>query len=185
LPTLSGESCGACLASPPPFDAAVTAFDYRFPLDRLVQRFKFSGDLAIGAYLGRALAAAVITTPRPDLILASPASAARIRERGFNQALVLARSVAARVGVALEPATVRKIRHTPPQAGLDRQERRRNLRQAFECHRRLDGLHVALVDDVMTTGSTLAAVAAELKRAGAVRVSGWVLARTPSPDSGS
>jgi ComF family protein len=161
----------------------LTAFNYRFPLDRLVQRFKFSGDLAIGAYLGAALAAVAARSARPDVILASPASAARIRERGFNQALVLARSVAARVGVPLEPTALRKIRHTPPQAGLDRDERRRNLRRAFECARRLDGLHVALVDDVMTTGSTLDAVAAVLKRSGATRVSGWVLARTPPPDS--
>jgi ComF family protein len=163
----------------------LTAFDYRFPLDRLVQRFKFSGDLAIGAYLGAALAAVAAGSPRPDLILASPASAARIRERGFNQALILAQRVAARVGVPLERSTPRKVRHTPPQAGLGRDERRRNLQRAFECARRLDGLHIALIDDVMTTASTLAAVAAVLKKAGAVRVSGWVLARTPSPDSGS
>ena len=182
LPTHAGEACGACIASPPPYDAAVTAFDYRFPLDRLVLRFKFSADLALGAWLGAAMAGVARTTPRPDLIIASPTSLPRLRERGFNPALVLARSVAGRVGIALEPGAICKVRHTRPQAGLDRTERLRNLRRAFECPRRLDGLHVAVVDDVMTTGSTMAAIAIELRRAGAARVSAWVLARTPVPE---
>jgi ComF family protein len=173
--------CGECLRTPPSFDDVVTAFDYRFPIDRLVQRFKFSADLAAGAYLGEALARTVVAVPAPDLVLASPASAARLRERGFNPALVLARHVKARLGVALDARGLSKVRHTPPQSGLDRAGRRRNLRGAFSVRRRLDGLHVAVVDDVMTTGATLSALAAVLKDGGAARVSGWVVARTPEP----
>ncbi|MDH5263601.1 MAG: ComF family protein [Betaproteobacteria bacterium] len=159
----------------------MTAFDYRFPIDRLVHRFKFSADLAVGAYLGDTLSRAAAAAPAPDLVLASPASATRLRERGFNPALVLARRVGARLGVAVDARGLVKVRHTPPQTGLGRAGRRRNLRGAISARRRLDGLNVAVVDDVMTTGATLSAMARALKEAGASRVSGWVVARTPEP----
>ena len=162
----------------------LTAFDYRFPVDRLVRRFKFSADLAAGAYLGQALARAAGGTAMPDLLVASPVSAARMRERGLNPALVLARQAGRRLGLPVDARVVAKIRHTPPQAGLDRAGRRRNLQGAFAVRRQLDGLRVAVVDDVMTTGATLAALAGELKQAGASRVSGWVVARTPEPPRG-
>lgn len=173
--------CGDCLRAPPPYDDVVTAFDYRFPIDHLIRRFKFSADLAAGAYLGDCLASATATIARPDLIVASPASAARLRERGFDPALLLARRIGAALGIAVESRTLVKLRHTPPQTGLDRPGRRRNLRGAFSVRRRLDGLRIAVVDDVMTTGATLSVLARVLKVAGAARVSGWVVARTPEP----
>ena len=110
-----GFAASAC-ATRLPFDDVVTAFDYRFPIDRLVHRFKFSADLATGAYLGEALARAVAGAPAPDLVLASPASPARLRERGFNPALVLARRVASRLGVAID---ARGDREGPPHASPD------------------------------------------------------------------
>jgi len=159
----------------------VSALDYRFPVDRLVGRFKFSADLAAGACLSRALAGAAAREPRPDLLVASPASAARLRERGFNPALFLARGVGRALRIPVDARAVAKVRHTPPQSGLGREARRRNLREAFAPGGRVDGLHVAVVDDVMTTGSTLSALAEVLRGAGARRVSGWVAARTPEP----
>jgi len=173
--------CGECLANPPAYDDVLSAFDYRFPIDRLVGRFKFSADLAAGGYLGQALAVRATHAPRPDLLLASPASAQRLQERGFNPALVLARAVGRELGIPVHARALAKIRHTPPQAGLDRADRRRNLRGAFAVRGQIDGLHVAVVDDVMTTGSTLSAIAQVLREAGASRVSGWVAARTPEP----
>jgi ComF family protein len=174
-------ACADCLRDPPAFDDVIAAFDYRFPVDRLVRRFKFSADLAVGAYLGRALARAAEARPRPDLVLASPASAARIRDRGFNPALVLARHAARQFGLGIDARALAKVRHTPPQAGLGREDRHRNLAGAFAVRGRVAGLHVAVVDDVMTTGATLGALAGVLKEAGARRVSGWVAARTPEP----
>lgn len=171
--------CGECLRNPPPFDDVVTAFDYRFPVDRLVGRFKFAADLSAGAYLGDALARAAANAPRPDLLVASPTSAERLRERGFNPALLLARRMGRALGIAVDGRALAKIRHTPPQAGLDRAARRRNLRGVFTVRRSVQGLHVAVVDDVMTTGSTLAGLAEALRMSGARRVSGWVVARTP------
>jgi ComF family protein len=150
-------------------------------MDRLIHRFKFSANLAAGAYLGEALAFAAARDSRPDLVVVSPSTSARLRERGFLPPLVLARRVGSRLGIAVDAHVVRKVRHTPPQTGLDRSSRRRNVAGAFAVSRRLEGLHVAVVDDVMTTGATLSGIAAELKDAGAARVSGWVVARTPEP----
>jgi ComF family protein len=172
--------CGRCLRRPGPVDRLVAAFDYRFPLDRLVHRFKFGGDLAVGEFLGAALSQSVTSSPKPDLVLPSPASTARLRERGFNPAAVLAKRVARELGVSWHPGLLRKVKHTPPQTGLARTARRRNLRAAFRCEG-VEGLRVAMVDDVTTTGATLEALALELRRAGASRVEGWVVARTPPP----
>jgi ComF family protein len=176
--------CGRCLQGRRALDGLVAAFDYRFPLDRLLHRFKFSGDLAVGEYLGTALAAGIGERPRPDLVLPVPASRARLRERGFNAAAVLAKRVAGEAGLPWHPGVLRKVRHTPPQTGLDRAGRARNLRDAFRCEA-VTGLRVAVVDDVTTTGATLEALARVLRHAGAVQVEGWVVARTPPPGTAS
>ena len=110
----------------------------------------------------------------------SPASPERLRERGFNPAAVLAKRVARELDLPWHPGILRKVRHTPPQTGLARTARARNLRGAFRCGR-VEGLHVAVVDDVATTGATLEALARELRRSGAAHVEGWVVARTPAP----
>jgi ComF family protein len=180
VPLATAGCCGNCVRNPPAYDDVVSAFDYRFPADRLVARFKFSADLAAGSYLGSALARAA-SAARPDLLVATPASTARLRERGFNPALLLAKRVGRTLGLEVDGRALAKVRHTPPQSGLDRDSRRRNLRGAFELRRSVEGMRVAVVDDVMTTGSTLAELADVLRKAGARRVSGWVVARTPEP----
>jgi ComF family protein len=169
--------CGECLSRPFAFDDARSCFEYRFPLDRLVHRFKFAGDLAVGRWLALRLAQRVADA-RPDLVVAPPLTGSRLRERGFNQALEIAKVVARRVHARCDIDGLVKARETAPQPGLSRRERRANLRDAFRCRRDVDGLHVAVVDDVMTTGATLDAVSSVLKRAGAARVSAWCVART-------
>ena len=173
--------CGECRRRVPSFDAALAAFEYRFPLDRLVQRFKYAGDLAAGKWLALELAACVEHCERPDLLVAPPLAPARLRERGFNQAVVLAKAVGRRLGVRHSPDALVKLRETSPQPGLGRKARLANLRDAFRCDARLAGEHVAIVDDVMTTGATADTVARVLKAAGAARVSVWAIARTPGP----
>jgi len=172
---------GALVAAPRNHDDVVAAFAYRFPLDRLVRRFKFAGDLALGRWLGEAIAEVARGEPRPALLVVPPSTRERLRQRGFNPALEIAKSVARELELECARAALRRTRETQPQPGLGRRERRRNLEGAFACDRDLRGLHVAIVDDVMTTGATVDAVAAALRRAGAARVSAWVAARTPPP----
>lgn len=174
LPTPDGARCGACLRDPPAFDAAVAAFAYAFPIDRLVQALKYAHRLECAAALGTALRAAA-EGRGVDRIVPMPMHPARLRERGFNQAGEIARALKSLAPV--EPALCERLRDTPPQAGLDRDERRRNLRGAFACNTRLDSQSVAIVDDVMTTGSSMRELAQTLKRAGAARVEAWVVAR--------
>jgi ComF family protein len=163
------------------FDGALAAFEYRFPLDRLVQRFKYSGDLAIGRWLALELARRVREEPRPDLLVPMPLAHGRLRERGFNQAAQVARVLAQRLDVPFALHMVDRVRDAPSQSGLGRRARRANLRGAFQCNATLQGRRVVLVDDVITTGASADALSAVLKRAGAARIDVWALARTPDP----
>jgi len=105
----------------------------------------------------------------------------RLAERGFNQALEIARIVSARTGIPLLPLACRKVVDTPPQATLPWKDRAKNVRRAFVCDADLRGKRIAVVDDVLTTGATLGEVARVLRKAGAAEVAGWVVARTLPP----
>jgi ComF family protein len=146
-----------------------------------VQRFKYAGDLAIGHWLAMQLAARLRCEPRPRMLVPMPLSAARLRERGFNQAAQVARVISKALAIPTALRMVERVRDGPSQSGLGRRERRANLRGAFRCRAALSGQDVVLVDDVITTGASADAVSAVLKRAGAARVDVWALARTPEP----
>jgi len=179
--------CGACIAHPPPQDATVAALAYGHPWDGWMRDFKFHGALDLAPALSRLMADALqrAAAPLPDLLLPLPLSEARLRERGYNQAWELTRRLARRLGCRADAHLLLRIRDTPHQLALPRDERGANVRGAFavEPRRRAEmtGRHVALVDDVMTTGATVAEAARVLKQAGAARVSVWVAARTPRP----
>ena len=187
LPTRGADDrtpCGTCRARPPPFRATVAAWAYDFPVDRLVQALKYDGRLALAEPFAVALVAAVARRgePLPDVVVALPLAPARQRTRGFNQAHEIARRVAAGVGRPLV-AGLERTRDAPPQAALAWSERARNVRRAFAGNAHLAGRRVALVDDVMTTGATLAAAASAARHAGAIDVEAWVVARTLPPVS--
>lgn len=177
-PTPGGVVCGACLKRPPAFDAATAVYRYGFPVDVLVQRLKYAGQTVIADFLAQQLAEILAGSVRPDLILAMPLHSRRLRERGYNQAALLAGHLARRLGVAFAPAACRRERDTPPQVDLPLKDRRKNIKGAFVCAADLTGKRVALVDDVMTSGASLDELARVVKRAGAVEVSAWVVART-------
>jgi len=176
LPLTSGTLCGACLKQPPAYDKVCVQHAYAFPLDALIRAYKYGGDLALAHVLADQMPGAA--APAVDALIPMPLAHARLRERGFNQALELARVIGRRLGVPILADACRKVVDTAPQAALPWSQRARNVRGVFVCDAELGGLRVAVVDDVMTTGATLNELARNLKRAGALHVSGWMLART-------
>jgi len=177
---LPASDCGQCLNAPPPFTATRAALVYGFPLDRLLPRFKFHGDLAAGRVLSELLCESLVDAEKPQALLPVPLHRSRLRERGYDQALELAKAVARRTGVPLLSSALRRSRATARQSELDLSARQRNLRGAFGLAERDLPTHVALIDDVMTTGATLRECAQTLLRGGVRRVDVWVVARAPS-----
>lgn len=176
LPTPLGEHCGRCLRQTPYFDSTQAAFAYTFPLDKLVQAFKYSHRLALGDWFGERLAE-LAEACAADRIIPLPLHRLRLRERGFNQALELARIVHLRSGIPLDYRSCQRIRHTLAQAGLPWRERGKNIRGAFHCSVDLSGQRILLIDDVMTTGASLNECARTLKLHGAAEVNLLVVAR--------
>ena len=171
-------ACGHCLRRPPPLTVAHAAFRYEAPLDRLLPRLKFHNDLAAARLLGGLMAEALASAERPDAFIPLPLHRKRLRSRGFDQTLELAKPLGQRLCIPLLDDALVRVRETAPQSRLDAPARRRNLRRAFAV--RPDATlpaHVALIDDVMTTGATLHAAADALLRAGVTRVDAWVCAR--------
>jgi ComF family protein len=184
LPSVRGAVCGACVGRPPPYAATIAAFAYAFPADRLLQRIKYEGRLALADWAGGALAAAVVAglagrrqSDRPDRIVALPLAPSRQRERGFNQAREIAVQVARGTGLPLA-APLQRIKAGTPQTRLPWARRGGNVHGAFAVSSPVHRARIALVDDVMTTGATLAEAARTLLKAGAERVECWVVART-------
>jgi ComF family protein len=160
--------------------ATVAPLLYAAPVDRWQPRFKFHQDLAAGRLLAGLLAEACAGSPRPQVVVPVPLHHARLRARGYDQALELARTVARTLRLPLGASLLVRRRATAPQSELDAAARRANLRGAFGVRPRSAlPAHVALVDDVMTTGATLHAAATALREAGVARVDAWVCARVP------
>lgn len=178
-PDTRGE-CGACQKRPPAFAQTVALYRYAPPVDHFIRALKFHQQLGLARLLGEQLARRLAPeAARPDLIIPVPLHNTRLRERGYNQALEIARPLASALGVPLDFRSLVRLRATAPQTGMTVAARRKNLRGAFALR---DGaavrnLRVALVDDVMTTGSTVQAAAQCLRAAGAQAVEIWVVAR--------
>lgn len=170
--------CGRCAGAVPPQASARAVFLHAAPIDQLHRHLKFHGDLAAGRLLGQLLARALAGAPRPQALAWLPLHRARLRQRGYDQALELARPLASALGLPLLAGRLQRRRATAPQSELDAAARQRNVRGAFAV---APGpplpAHVALFDDVMTTGATLQEAARALRRAGVARVDLWALAR--------
>lgn len=132
----------------------------------------------MASVLADLLIAPVSAAALPDFIVPMPLHSSRLRERGFNQALEIARGVSKKTGIALLPAVCKRIKNTPSQTGLPWKAREKNVKGAFTCQADLAGRRIAILDDVMTTGATLNELAKVLRKSGAIHVSGWVVART-------
>lgn len=181
-----GLICGSCLKSPPSFDATHALFRYDYPLDRLLQHYKYNESLHLADTFSTLFINRLLDTGHTnssiDLIMPMPMHDERLKQRGFNQALEIARLISKNRQIELDSISCRRTRLTPPQASLPLKDRIKNIRGAFECNKNLQGLHIALIDDVMTTGASLNELAKTLKQAGAAHVECWVIARTlPKP----
>jgi ComF family protein len=173
-----GVVCGQCQRKPPPFRHARAALHYQAPIDRLVLDLKYHRQLDHARVLGELLAARLEAgADRPQAIVPVPLHRTRLRERGYNQSLEIARIVARRLKLPIAAGAATRKRATLAQAALPLAQRARNLRNAFATHGDLKGLHIAIVDDVMTSGHTAAALAKALRRAGVKQISVWVVAR--------
>lgn len=176
--------CGECQRRPPPYSHVHAPFRYEHPLDFLIQDLKFNGRLACAPLLGTLLAETLAgrDAPLPERIIPVPLHRTRLWRRGFNQSLEIARTVSARLGVPLDTTSCTRVAATAPQSGLPAAERRRNVRGAFAVRKKpLPWRHVAVLDDVVTTGHTAAELARALKQAGAETVEVWACARAAPP----
>lgn len=180
LPATQDQTCGKCLQHPPPFDRTVSPLRYCFPADQLVRALKFHRQLAEGRVLSHLMCEYIMAEglTLPDVLIPVPLHRIRMLKRGFNQACELSGYASRVLGIPQITTGLRRKRNTKAQSGLSRKQRRSNVRGAFYWHaRNQPGRHVALIDDVMTTGTTVSECARILKKAGAERVDVWVPAR--------
>ena len=178
IPTPHGEICGRCLAHPTHYERTYAVFLYEFPVDRLIGAFKYGHRLSLAAYFGRQMATVFQAVNADiDVLIPLPLHPSRLKERGFNQALELARTVAKTLNKPLDTKICRRTRATKPQVELRGAERLKNLRGAFACDADLRGKNVLLVDDVMTSGASVNECSRSLKARGAADITLLVLAR--------
>ncbi|MGE8189118.1 phosphoribosyltransferase family protein [Pseudomonas sp. NPDC086278] len=187
----AGLTCGQCLKRPPAFEQVAAPWTYSFPVDTLITRFKHAAKWPFGHLLAELLAEFLQhrfdeDLNRPDALVPVPLAGKRLRQRGFNQAAMLARWLGSRLDIPCDETLLSRIQETSAQQDLNAEARNKNLRNAFALtsDASVKGRHLALVDDVLTTGATAQALARLLMEAGAARVDVYCLARTPKPGDG-
>lgn len=179
---LLDKLCGACLKRPPPFTSTYALFPYQAPITQMIIQLKFRRQLSLAKALGDLFVHKMRSTwyanrPLPQLIIPIPLHPLRLRERGFNQALEIARPIARAFALAIDLKGVTRIKHTAAQSGLPARKRQQNLAHAFAAHRDYTGLSLAVIDDVMTTGHTMLEFCNLLKQKGAKSIDVWCCAR--------
>jgi ComF family protein len=177
----AAPACAACLKKEPPFRRTLAPMQYQVPISTLVPRFKFHQDLAAGHLLAELFCRNMPNFERPDALVPVPLHLSRLRKRGFDQALELAKMIAKRKSIPLRTDLLFRSRNTAAQSYLDASQRRKNLRNAFVASKQAMPAHIALIDDVMTTGATVKECATILLKAGVKRVDIWVMARVATP----
>jgi ComF family protein len=174
--------CGQCLLHPPPYAVTHVLFPYVEPIMQMIIKLKFQGDLHMAKLFAQLMIEAIqqqwyTHTTKPDLILPVPLHPNRLRERGFNQALEIARPIAKQLGIPLGTQLVLRHKDTLAQSGLSARERKRNIKNAFSTRHHFQEMHIAILDDVMTTGQTVSEIAKLLHQNGAKRIDIWCCAR--------
>jgi len=172
--------CGQCLVSPPAFDLCISPYHYALPINQFITQLKFRHQL----HYARILADLLITKIEqhaenlPECIIPVPLHSSRLRQRGFNQALEIARPIAKKYGIPLDTKSCSRIISTPPQMEQDKRTRQKNVKNAFSVSPDFNYTHIAIVDDVMTTGHTLNELSRVLREQGAKRIQVWATSRS-------
>ncbi|EKD71968.1 MAG: competence protein F [uncultured bacterium] len=174
--------CGFCLKNPPPFDATFALFSYEKPIVGVIKKLKFHGELSHAKALGELFLQRILDDwyrekPLPELIIPIPLHPKRLRERGFNQALEIARPIAKKLQIPIDLWETKRIKHTLAQSSLEADLRHENMKNAFEIRGNFRGKHVAVIDDVITTGSTISEFCRTLQAHGLVKIDVWCVAR--------
>lgn len=170
--------CGHCLNKPPEQDASFSLFRYQPPIDRLIADLKYHDKLTLSRFFASQMAEQLKAHTLPQLLIPIPLHSRRLRERGYNQSLELAKQLSQQLHIPVQTNVLTRIRDTQPQASLPFSERRKNMKQAFQINNTYIPSHVALVDDVLTTGHTVDAAAKLLRQAGVNKIEVWTIART-------
>lgn len=178
VPLPQAEICGECLRTPPAFDSAQAVFNYAYPVDGLLAAYKFSGQLSLAQLFAQKILTRLDCETLPDVIVPMPLHAERLKQRGFNQALEIARKVGRQLSIPVDSGSCMRIRATPAQVGLTRGERLKNMRGAFYCANNFAGKRIAIIDDVMTSGASANALSKSLRELGAAEIQLWLVART-------
>jgi ComF family protein len=175
-----GNKCGACISKPPAYTATIAALSYAFPVDALIHALKYKMQLAIAPVLAKLFVDKLNSlelSELPELVIPMPLHPKRLQERGFNQTLEICHHMTRQLDIELSQNSCRRIKNTPPQTNLPWKIREKNIQKAFSCSVDLSGKHVAILDDVMTTGATLNELAKQLRKQGAKKITNWVIAR--------
>ena len=171
--------CGQCQQSPPPIDYLISSLAYDYPVDYLVSQLKFNRNLAYAKILSKLLLETLQSQQdeQPELIIPVPLHKSRLRQRGFNQALEIARPIAKAFNIPMAKYAIKRAKQTKAQSLLNAAERKKNLHHSFSLTKPINAKHVVIIDDVVTTGATVFELADVLKKSGVEKVGVWAVAR--------
>jgi len=182
MPTPHSQLCGHCLNKPPEQNISFSLFRYQDPIKRLIADFKFHDKLYLSQLFSQLMSEALIHKPLPQCLIPIPLNAKRLRQRGYNQSLELAKGLSKQLNVAVNNNAIRRILNTAPQSSLPYKQRKNNIQHAFSLLDVKVPSHIAIIDDVLTTGHTANAAAKLLRQKGAETIEVWTIARTIGHD---
>ena len=182
MPIDAGKLCGHCLSQPPEQDYSVSLFPYLDPVDRLIAAFKYHDKLYLSQLFGTLMSEQLQARKLPQCLIPIPLYPSRLRQRGYNQSLELAKVLSTQLAIPTSNDYLIRTRNTAPQTSLPFDQRKANIERAFSLQQKTVPDHIALIDDVLTTGHTANAAAKCLRQAGATTIEVWTIARTISHD---
>ena len=170
--------CGSCLHHPPEQDTSFSLFEYKAPIDRLIADFKYHDKLFLSQFLAKKMAKGLKSRPLPQLLIPIPLHPRRLRQRGYNQSLELTKILSKQLSIPFCSKSLIRIKDSQPQTSLPYKQRAKNIQRAFKVVNTMLPTHIALIDDVLTTGHTANAAAKALHQAGVITIEVWTIART-------